>query len=519
MDRGIDLGKRIQRSVAQTAVLMAVLTLISKLFGFVREMILAGFFGANYIVDAYVMSNTILTTLFGGIIVAISTAYMPLFSQISEEEGKDEGDRFTSSIMYLLILITIGISLIGIIFSNQIVMIFASGFKGETAKIAVFFIKILFSYIIFSSIAGILESYLQYKGIFIPQIISGYFISICMSIGIIISAYTNSYYLAFGTLAGHFLRCLVVAYFARKNGYKQQRKIKLEKNLKELFKLAFPVFIGSYITYINLFIDKTLASNLAEGSIAALNYASLLNVMIINVTITILSTIIYPKLSQANSLKQKSRFNELVSTGFNLVVIIGIPCSLGAMIYNTQAIQIIYERGSFDRLATSMTASAFMYYAAGMIFIAANEYVVRVFYSIKDMKTPMILGSISIIINIILNLILVNFMEHNGLALGTSIAAVINFAQLMFCLKRKHADIRIIASKKKLCKIIIAAIAAIIGSYISYSLIIDYMSRIIVARVIQLGLAVLVAVCLYLLLLVVFKIEEVKLIKQIIKGR
>ncbi|MHC1724288.1 MAG: murein biosynthesis integral membrane protein MurJ [Aminipila sp.] len=513
------MGNKVQRSAAQTAALMAALTLISKLFGFIREMILAAFFGTNYVVDAYVMSYTILTTLFGGIIISISTAYIPLFSQITEKKSKEEGNKFTSSIIGLLVLVTIVISLIGIIFSNQIVAIFAWGFKGETASLTRFFVKVLFSYIIFSSIAGILESYLQYKGVFIPQIISGYCISICMGIGIIISAYTTCYYLAFGTLVGHLLRCLVVGYFANKNGYKQYVKIKVEKNLREIFKLALPVFIGSYITYINIFVDKTLASSLVEGSIAALNYASLLNVMIISVTITILSTIVYPKLSQANALNQQVRFNELVSNGFNIVVIIGWPCSLGAMLYSRQAIQIIYERGAFNEVATSMTSSAFMYYAAGMMFVAANEYIVRVYYSMKDMKTPMIFGSISVVVNIVFNLILINYMAHNGLALGTTISAVINFILLILGLKRKYTEICIVPSKEKLFKIIIAGTLAVMGSYISYSCIVNYMAQMIVARIIQLGLAVLIAGCLYLILLAAFKIEEVKLIKQIFKVR
>ena len=111
--------------------------------------------------------------------------------------------------------------------------------------------------------------------------------------------------------------------------------------------------------YINQFVDKTLASRLVEGSISALNYASLLNNVIIDITITILATIIYPKLTQANSLKQYDRFNELVYKGFNVVVIIS-PFSLGAMVYSNQVVQIIYERGAFDITATAMTSSAFI---------------------------------------------------------------------------------------------------------------------------------------------------------------
>jgi putative peptidoglycan lipid II flippase len=133
------------RTAAQTAVLMAVLTLISKLFGFIREMVMANYFGASFITDAYAMSFTILTVLFGGIIIAVSTAYMPVYSRINENNGKHAGDRFTSRILSILLIVSVIISAVGIILSDQLIAVLAAGFKGETARLASFFIKVLFS--------------------------------------------------------------------------------------------------------------------------------------------------------------------------------------------------------------------------------------------------------------------------------------------------------------------------------------------------------------------------------------
>jgi putative peptidoglycan lipid II flippase len=117
-------------------------------------------------------------------------------------------------------MVTVIISLFGIVFSDQIIAILASGFSGETARLASFFAKVLFSYVIFSSTAGILESYLQYKGIFLPQIICGYFVSICTIAAIIISALTSYYYLAFGMLAGYLLRFVVLTFIVRRSGFR-----------------------------------------------------------------------------------------------------------------------------------------------------------------------------------------------------------------------------------------------------------------------------------------------------------
>ncbi|MGI6747102.1 MAG: murein biosynthesis integral membrane protein MurJ [Anaerovoracaceae bacterium] len=503
------------RTAAQTAVLMSILTLGSKLIGFIREMVMSNYFGTSYVTDAYVMAFTILSVLFGGIITAISTAYLPVFSRISESEGKLEGDRFTSEIVNILLAISVVISLIGIFFSDQIIAVFASGFQGETAKLASFFVKVLFSYVIFSSTAAILEAYLQYKGTFLPQIISGYFVSMCTIVAIIISAYTSYYYLAFGMVIGYILRLITMTIIARSRDYKYTLTFRYINNVREIAFLAIPTFIGSYMQYINQFVDKTLASRLVEGSISALNYASLLNNVIIDITITILATIIYPKLTQANSLKQYDRFNELVYKGFNVVVIISLPFSLGAMVYSNQVVQIIYERGAFDITATAMTSSAFFYYSIGLLFMANSSLLTKVYYSMRDMKRPMIFAGTGVIINIVLNLILVQYMAHNGLALATSIAAFINLFLLWTGIRRQYKHVRIIESKSKIIKIIISAIAAVGSSYIVYSLFILPLSYIIVMRTVQLCLAVIVAILIYLILLKFFKIKELELLRAL----
>lgn len=505
------------RTAARTAVLMAVLTLISKLFGFVREMVMANFFGASFITDAYAMSFTILTVLFGGIITAISTAYMPVYSRINESRGKEAGDVFTSGILNLLLVVTIVISLLGIIFSDQIIAVLASGFSGETARLASFFVKVLFSYVIFSSTSGILEAYLQYKGVFLPQIISGYYVSICTIIAIIISAYTSYYYLAFGMLAGYFFRFVTLGIIAKRRDFHYSPVFKYDTTIKEIMTMAIPTFIGSYALYINQFVDKTLASRLVEGSISALNYAILLNGLITGLTITILSTMIYPKLTQAVSLKQYDRYNNILGTGFSIVIMVALPCSLGAMLYSGQIVQIVYERGAFDLKATAMTSSAFLLYAAGLLFISVNDLMTKAYYSMRDMKTPMIFAVIGVIINIVLCLILVRPMAHNGLALATSISAMCNTLLLWTGIRRKYSHVKLLESKSSLIKIIISAVVAIGSSYIVYAFAIIPFSHVIIMRTVQLGFAVIVAVAVYLLMLKAFKVEELKLVKTLLR--
>lgn len=507
------------KTAVQTAVLMAALTLISKLFGFLREMVMANFFGTSYITDAYIMSFTMLSVLFGGLITAISTAYIPLYSKINESKGKAEGDRFSSAMISILLIISFLISIIGIIFSDQIVTVFAGGFNGETARLASFYVKVMFSYVIFASTASILESYLQYKGTFLPQIIGGYSISIGMIVVIIISAYTSYYYLAFGMLLGYSVRFAAMALVARKKDFKYAFTLRRDSDIKEITFLALPTFIGSYMLYINQFINKTIASGLKVGSISALNYAALLNNMIMSVTITVLSTIIYPKLAKANSLEQYDSFNKIISTGFNIVFMIALPCTLGSMLYSNQIVQIVYERGAFDSTATVMTSSAFFFYSSGLLFISVNSLLTKVYYSMHDMKTPMFFAGIGVIINIVFNLMLVQTMAHSGLALATSIASFCSTMMLYFGLKLKYPHIKAIDSVRKLLYITFSAILAVGSSYIIYKVLKFAMENSKLNQFIELLISVTVAGMIYLALLITFKVSEVKLLRQILNFK
>jgi len=507
------------RTAAQTAVIMGVLTLISKLLGFVREMVMANYYGASYVNDAYVMAIAIPGIIFTGIFASVSTAYMPLLSEKIEREGATVANMFTSRIINIFLIVSAISAALGLVFSDAIVGIFASGFSGETARLTSFFVKITFSYVFFSSTSGILDTFLQYKNTFFPQIIVGYFYNLIVIGAIILSAAFNHYFLPFGMLLAYGTRFLLLQFLAKKHGMQYRFSFRNKEALKVIVPLAIPVFIGSSISQISIFVDKTLASGLVVGSVGALNYANLLNGMIMTLSVTILTTIIYPRLAQANSLEDYTRFSDIVEKGFALIVMISLPFSLGAMVYSRQVVQIVYERGAFDPAATALTESAYFYYSVGLLFLALNDLLIRVYYSLRDMKLPMIFGGVSVIIDIILNLILVRYMAHNGLALSTSIAALCNTVFVLAGLKRKYPYIRIVESKGKIVKIACASILSVGISYVFYVSIILPMSHIIFMRMVQLGLAVAVAGAAYFFLLRLFKITELELLRTVFKRK
>lgn len=502
------------RNVAQTAALMAVFTLISKLLGFVRETVMAACFGAGNITDAYVMATSIPNIIFAGVFSAIATAYLPLYSRINEQEGEDAGNRYTNEVVNLLLIVSLISGVVGLIFSDQIVSIFARGFVGERAALTSFFVKITFSYVIFTSTSGILESYLRYKNMFLPQIVIGYSQNCIMITMILISAYSTYYLLAFGLLISYALRLFLLAWIAKKQNYSYHVRRISRKTICQISTMAIPVFIGSSADQINQFVDKTLASGLAEGSVSALNYANIIIGLISGLTVTILTTITYPKLAQASALKDGERFNAIFGTGINLILIIAVPFSIGAIVFHEQVVQVIYERGAFDPVATALTGTAVFCYAIGLAFSSMIGLMVQVFYSNYDSKSPVYAGFFAVVINIALNLLLVGSLKHNGLALATSIANIGNFLLLCYMLRKKYPQIHVIKSVRTLITILAASLASVGAAAFVYFVI---GGMVWLPRMVWLGLAVMTAGICYLILLLVFKVEELQLLKGLRK--
>lgn len=504
------------KSVAHTFLFMLSLTLISKILGFIREMVMANFYGANYIVDAYVMATAIPNILLGGLFVAIATAYTPTYSIIREKNGDKESNAFTSQVINLILLLSFITILIGVFFSNEITAIFASGFSGETAKITAYFVRITFLCVLFSSIAGIFDSYMQYKGYFLKPIISGYFQNVGVIIIVIVSAYTSHYYLAYGLLIGSFFQLLYISINARKAGYHYYPNFSLGEPIREIIYMAIPVFIGSYILQINSFVDKTLASRLPEGSVAALNYGMILITLITGLTVTLLVTLIYPKITRAFTLENLDEFNNIVEKGTIIIAIISIPFSMGILVFSNEVAQIVYERGAFDPTATSLTSGAFFYYGIGLVFFSFNSWLAKVFYSMRNTNAPIVCSGISVIVNIALNLLLIESMAHEGLALATSIAAMTNSVLLYLWMIKKYPKVKVIGSGVKILKIVFAAILAVLVAWFVNDLLI---TLIWMPRMVYLLLAVSCATGMYLFMLRLFKVEDIKMIRILFKRK
>lgn len=451
----------------KSAVILMFITLISKITGFFRDIILAQAFGAGMITDAYLTALNIPVVLFDGISASLGTTYIPMFFKIKEEKGRKEVEKFTSNILNIVIILSIILIIISTIFTPYIVKIFAMGFKGEELSLTVNFSRILIFSMIFIATNGLVSSYLLANGKFyISGLVTIPFNIFCI-IAIVIGSFTSSYLMVIGTLIAYISQLLFQLPFLIKTGYKHRLKVDLkDENIRKILYLVVPVFLGSYVNQINTVINRTLASTLDSGSITALNYANKLNIFAVGILVISISTVMYPILSKLASENNIIKFKNTLLKSINIVIIVMMPIMVGMMILNVPVVKILFEEGSFDAHDTYLTSTALFYYSLGIVAFGIRDMLSRAFYSLQDTKTPVKNATIAVFINVLCSIIFVKYIGIGGLALSSSIASILGAVLLIIDLRKKIGKLGLKSS-------IITFIKSLISSVIMGVLVIN----------------------------------------------
>lgn len=508
-------------NLAKSAFWLMVVTMLSKVLGFGREIILGYFYGTSAYSDVYIVSMNIPLVVFSSIGVALVTTFIPLYQEVLSEKGSKRALKFSNNIMSIVLILSVLLGILGYIFAEPLVKLFAMHYTGEKLILAVKFVRIMIGGVVFIGLSNLMTSYLQIQGDFtIPGMI-GFPNNIVIIISIILSATTgNIYILAIGTLIGMASQFLFQVPFAIKRGYKFKPTIDLkDEYLRKMLWLVMPVLIGVAVNQVNTMVDRSLASGLGDGVITALNNANRLNGFVMGLFISTLGAVIYPTLSKLSTENNQEKFAESVANSVNCVNLLVVPASVGAMILATPVVRILFERGAFDDRSTALTATALVFYSVGMIGFGLREILSKVFYSLKDTKTPMINGIIAVILNIVLNIALVKVMGHGGLALATSLSSIICILLLFISLKKKIGYYGQDKIKSTFIKTLIASLVMGIITYFVYKFLSGILGLGFIQEAISLGVSIAIGGAIYLALIIVFKVEEVNMAIDMIKKK
>lgn len=506
--------------VAKATIALMIATIISKVLGFGRELVLASSYGASMYSDSYLTAMNIPAVLFTIIGNTLGTVLIPIYFEVNSDLGENKSLNFINNVFNIVIVICILLAIIGFIFTEQLVKIFAMGFEGQTLKIAIDFTRITIIGIVFTGLSYVMTAYLQIKSNFtVPGLITVPK-NIIVIISIILSIKHSPYIMIWGTLVGTAIEFLFQLPFAIKSGYKYKLYINLkDKYIKKMLWLVGPVLIGVAVNQINAMVDRTLASTLVEGSISALNYANKLNGFVMAMFITSVAAVIYPMLSKLSSEDNKEKFTSSVVQSINSAILLVIPISVGAIILATPIVKLLFQRGEFDARATSMTAIALIMYSIGMVAFGLRDILGKVFYALQDTKTPMINGAIAIGMNIVLNVILVKYLKLAGLALATSISTIVSIFLLFGSLKKRIGYFGQDKIMKTTIKSILAAVIMGTVTYFVYNMISNLLGAGFVKEAISLVISVGFGAITYGILVILLKVDEIKIITDTINKK
>lgn len=506
---------------AKAALWIMIATMLSKVLGFAREVVLANFYGTGQYADVFLLTLNIPGLIIAVVGSAIATTYIPLYFEAKEKKGNKEALKFTNNILNICAVITVLIAILGLIFTEQFVRVFAGGFEGEKFHLAVEFTKIMISGVLFLGVSKIFSSYLQVNDNFVIPGLIGIPYNIIIIAAIIISTKTNILILAFGALVAMASQLLFQIPYAYKKSFKYKPYIKLKDDtIKDMIKLVLPMLVGVAIGQLNTFVDRALATTLSDGKLSALNYANKLNDFVMALFVTSVVTVIYPKLAKMSNSENNNGFVNTIVKSSNAITLVVLPIAVGAIVLAEPIVKILFQRGQFDAHSTAMTSMALRFYALGLLAMGMRDILYRVFYSMSDTKTPMINGSIALIINIILNILLIKKLDYIGLALSTSVSSIITIILLFISLNKKvgyfGGDKIIKTGLKSLISSIIMGIVAFfvfnsLSANIGTSMIKDILS---------VSAGVLAGAITYGILIMILKVEELDLIFDMInKGK
>jgi len=451
--------------VAKAAGVVGSATLLSRIFGFLRDVVIAGFFGAGLSSDAFFVAFRIpnlLRRLFAE--GSLSVAFIPVFTDVLTNQGKDEAFEMARSAVRLLSVLLVVVAVAGILLSPLIIHIIAPGFADSPEKmsITIFLTRIMFPYIFFIGMVALSMGILNVLGHFAAPALAPVF----LNLSIIASVFLISPHmkdpvisLAVGVVIGGILQLALQIPFLINKGFYFWEKAKIfHPGLKKIGILMLPTIFGAAVYQINILVGTLLASLLPQGSVSYLYYADRLVQFPLGIFAIATATAVLPSISRQAAKKDLEAVRDTFSYAMKLVFFITIPSMVGLIVLREPIVALLFKRGAFGEKATHLTAYALLYYSIGLWAFSAVRIVVSTFYALQDTRTPVRMAVISVFANAVLGIALMGPLGHGGLALATSLASMLNLGLLVWALRIKLGMLglkTIIASTNKtiLCSV------------------------------------------------------------------
>ncbi len=500
-------------------------TFLSRVLGFIRDILIARYLGSTVIADAFFVAFRI-PNFFRRVLAegAYSAALIPVFSGVVLNPKDDrEASDFVENTTSMLLFATLVLTILFFFGMPYIIQVLAPGFTDnkEAYELAVHFGKIIFPYLIFISLAAHFASINNVHerfaaGAFAPAILN---ISFILSLFILTPLLPSAgHALSYGVLIGGVLQFLYL-YRSVLKFYRPRLRIPvLNEKLKNFFRLFLPGIVGSGVIQLNIVIGTIIASFLPVGAISHIYYADRLNQLPLAIFGIALGIVLLPNLSKAIKQSHQETIHNIQNRSIEFSLLISLPSAIGLFILAEPIIYILFERGAFLQEDTFYTARVLGYFALGLPAYIIIKVLVSCFFAREDTKTPLYISIVSVISNIVLSLLLIQSMREMGIALATAISAWINALLLyvMLSLKNNIKFDSVLISNS--IKILTSSIVLVLGIYgLKVIIFEDFVSNSILINSLFLLLTIFLTIIIYLGLVIMLKVLTINQLRQYLK--
>ena len=434
--------------IARSAGAVSLAVMCSRVLGLIREQVFAGLFGAGFAQDAFVVAfrvPNLLRDLFGE--GALSAAFVTVFSEYDANRGAEATWRLASNVLVFFAILISALTLVGMYLAGPIVDLLAPDFSQISGKteLTVHLTRIMFPFLCCVSLAAVVMGVLNTKGKFFVPALSSSFFNLGSIVGGLSLAWLFPRFgepaiagMAWGTLIGGAMQLLIQLPALRRVGFRFRFTFNpTDQGLRRILLLMLPATIGLSATQINIFVNTNFAASCAEGSVSWLNYAFRLVQLPIGVFGVALSIAIMPVLARQAAVKDMASLKQTFVSSLVLVFALAVPATAGLALLSEPIIRLIFEHGAFTAADTVQTAAALSYYAVGLFAYSAIKVMVPVFYAIGNTRFPVIASFLGVAANVLTITLVIDVLQHRGIALSTSCAMILNFLFLGVVLCRK----------------------------------------------------------------------------------
>lgn len=420
------------------------MTMISRVFGFLRDMLIARAFGAGLYTDAFFVAfklPNLLRRIFAE--GAFSQAFVPILAEYKTKRGDDETRALVDHVSALLALVLAVITLVGILAAPLIILATAPGFhaKPDKFQLTVDLLRITFPYILFISLTSLAGALLNAHSkfaipAFTPTLLNLSFIAFSLWLAPYFDPPVKA--LAWAVLVGGLLQLGFQLPFLRRIGMLPRPRLNFrDAGVWRVLKLMGPAIFGVSIGQISLLVNMVFASFLVTGSVSWLYYADRLMEFPTGVLGVAVGTILLPSLSRNHARGDPAQFSLLLDWGIRVTLLLTLPCALAMALLATPLVSVLFYHGAFSPTDLAMTAQALMAYSLGLVGLVMVKVLAPGFYAIQNIRTPVKIGLLTLAATQILNLSLIYPLRHVGLALAIGLGACLN-ALLLWWKLRQH---------------------------------------------------------------------------------